>query len=81
MTTLISPSQEKRKKSELKVKLTMARFLQSTIEEMAVTGRTKGRSESVQEFAKFFEKVPHSLVYTHPHNAHSSNPHTLTDNG
>ncbi|XP_064382763.1 mitochondrial proton/calcium exchanger protein-like [Halichondria panicea] len=50
-------SKEKRKKSELKVKLTMARFLQSTIEEMAVTGRTKGRSESVQEFAKFFEKI------------------------
>ena len=45
-----------RKKKELKVKLQMAKFLQSTVEDMAVTGR-KNKKEAVQEFAEFFEKV------------------------
>ena len=34
----------------------MAKFLQGTVEEMAVTGR-RNKKEAVQEFAKFFEKV------------------------
>ena len=34
----------------------MAKFLQETVEEMAVTGR-KNKREAVQEFALFFEKV------------------------
>ena len=38
------------------MKLQMARFLQETVEEMAVTGR-KNKREAVQEFAQFFEKV------------------------
>ena len=38
------------------MKLQMARFLQSTVEEMAVTGR-KHKKEAVQEFAQFFENV------------------------
>ena len=48
--------QADRKKKELKVKLQMAKFLQSTVEEMAVTGR-RNKKEAVQEFARFFEKV------------------------
>ena len=48
--------QADRKKKELKVKLQMAKFLQGTLEEMAVSGR-KNKSEAVQEFAEFFEKV------------------------
>lgn len=50
--------QADRKKNELKVKLQMARFLQGTVEEMAVSGR-KNKREAVQEFAQFFEKVCH----------------------
>lgn len=48
--------QADRKKKELKVKLQMAKFLQGTVEEMAVAGR-KNKREAVQEFAEFFEKV------------------------
>lgn len=57
----------------------MARFLQSTIEDMAVTGRNKGRNESVQEFAKFFEKVsPYSPPFTHHSYTLSPHSHTYT---
>ena len=48
--------QADRKKKELKVKLQMAKFLQGTLEEMAVSGR-RNKSEAVKEFAEFFEKV------------------------
>ena len=48
--------QADRKKNELKVKLQMAKFLQGTVEEMAVAGR-KNKREAVEEFAEFFEKV------------------------
>ncbi|CAI8058225.1 Mitochondrial proton/calcium exchanger protein [Geodia barretti] len=51
-----SSSKADRKKKELKVKLQMAKFLQGTVEEMAVTGR-RNKKEAVQEFAKFFEKI------------------------
>lgn len=34
----------------------MAKFLQGTVEEMAVAGR-KNKKEAVQDFAEFFEKV------------------------
>lgn len=35
----------------------MAKFLQDTIEEMAVTAKKKKTQEVVSEFANFFEKV------------------------
>ncbi|XP_065828073.1 mitochondrial proton/calcium exchanger protein-like [Oscarella lobularis] len=47
---------EKRKKSELKVKLEMAKFLQETIQEMAVA-KTKKKDPVVKEFARFFENI------------------------
>ncbi|XP_066994024.2 mitochondrial proton/calcium exchanger protein [Anabrus simplex] len=43
-------------KQSLKVKLEMAKFLQQTLDDMAVQG-TGGRSESAKEFAEFFNKV------------------------
>ena len=38
----------------------MARFLQDTVEEMAVTAKQKKTQEVVSEFANFFEKVIHN---------------------
>ena len=49
--------QEARKKKQLKVKLQMAKFLQDTVEEMAVTSSNPNKQEAVQEFANFFERV------------------------
>ena len=46
---------EKRKKA-LKLKLEMAKFLQDTIEETSLQ-RHNAAGESVQDFAKFVEKV------------------------
>lgn len=39
----------------------MAKFLQDTIEEMAVTAKKKKTQEVVSEFANFFEKVSATL--------------------
>lgn len=50
-------SQATRKKKQLKVKLQMARFLQETIEDMAVSSKNPHKKEAVEEFALFFEKV------------------------
>jgi len=38
----------------------MAKFLQDTVEEMAVTAKQKKTQEVVAEFANFFEKVIHN---------------------
>ena len=38
----------------------MAKFLQDTVEEMAVTAKQKKTQEVVSEFANFFEKVIHN---------------------
>ena len=46
-----------KKKQQLKVKMQMARFLQETIEDMAVASKRPNKTESVAEFARFFEKV------------------------
>ena len=35
----------------------MAKFLQETIKDMAVSGKNPKKKESVEEFARFFEKV------------------------
>lgn len=51
-------------KQALKVKLEMAKFLQQTLDGMAVQG--KGRSsEAAKEFAEFFVKV--SSLFSLPH--------------
>ena len=60
------PLQADRKKKELKVKLQVAKFLQDTVEEMAVSGR-KNKREAVQEFAEFFENVCGSLSHSLSH--------------
>ncbi len=35
----------------------MAKFLQETIKDMAVSSKNPNKKESVEEFARFFEKV------------------------
>ena len=39
------------------MKLQMAKFLQDTIEEMAVSSKRPKKDDTVREFATFFEKV------------------------
>ena len=51
--------QETKKKQQLKVKMQMAKFLQETINDMAVSSKNPDKKESVEEFARFFEKVQH----------------------
>lgn len=41
----------------------MAKFLQDTVEEMAVTAKQKKTQQVVADFANFFEKVIKSLCY------------------
>lgn len=48
---------EENKKKQLKVKIQMAKFLQDTVEEMAVTAKEKKTQEVVADFANFFEKI------------------------
>lgn len=55
--------QEENKKKQLKVKIQMAKFLQDTVEEMAVTAKQKKTQEVVSEFANFFEKVRQQLKW------------------
>lgn len=58
LVSLPSPlGQHARKKSELRVKLQMAQFLQDTIEEMALKSSSKNKRDAVREFAEFFEQV------------------------
>lgn len=47
---------EDKMKQSLKVKLEMAKFLQQTLDEMAVSGKGH-KSEAAKEFCEFFEKV------------------------
>ena len=44
----------------MKVKIQMAKFLQDTVEEMAVTAKQKKTQQVVADFANFFEKVIHA---------------------
>lgn len=45
-------------KQSLKVKLEMAKFLQQTLDEMAVQAKDKDHSsKAAKQFAEFFEKV------------------------
>ncbi|KAL1439965.1 hypothetical protein MTO96_009790 [Rhipicephalus appendiculatus] len=47
-------------KKELKVKLEMAKFLQHTLDEMAVKKRGEAHSHNAKEFAEFCEKIRES---------------------
>uniref|UniRef100_UPI00358E4CAA mitochondrial proton/calcium exchanger protein-like isoform X2 n=1 Tax=Myxine glutinosa TaxID=7769 RepID=UPI00358E4CAA len=51
-----SSKKEERLKKELRVKLDMAKFLQDTIEEIALTKRA-AKDTSATEFSQFFQKV------------------------
>lgn len=48
---------EKKMKSSLKVKLETAKFLQDTLDEMAVQRKGDKKSETAREFSTFFEKI------------------------
>lgn len=48
--------QEERLKGELRVKLEMAKFLQDTIEEIALRNKA-AQSNATEEFSTFFQKV------------------------
>ena len=49
------------------MKLQMAKFLQGTVEEMAVASKNPNKREAAQEFADFFNKVGGiSEFYTGP---------------
>ena len=50
---------EAKMKASLKVKLEMAKFLQQTLDEMALKGRGH-QSNTAKEFAEFFHKIRHS---------------------
>ena len=54
---LIADIQEARRKTELRMKLQMAQFLQDTIEEMAVHSKQKKKGSSIQHFSEFFQQV------------------------
>jgi len=43
----------------------MAKFLQDTVEEMAVTAKQKKTQAVVADFANFFEKVIHTTCNLH----------------
>uniref|UniRef100_A0A023GLS9 Mitochondrial proton/calcium exchanger protein n=1 Tax=Amblyomma triste TaxID=251400 RepID=A0A023GLS9_AMBTT len=55
-----SSAKDAKVKKELKVKLEMAKFLQSTLDEMAVKKRGEAHSHNAKEFAKFCEKIRES---------------------
>lgn len=53
--------QEERLKKELRVKLEMAKFLQDTIEEIALRNKA-AKGNVTEEFSTFFQKVNHGLA-------------------
>lgn len=55
--------QEERLKAELRVKLEMAKFLQDTIEEIALRNKA-AQSSATEEFSTFFQKVGVSGDFT-----------------
>lgn len=48
---------ESKIKQQLKVKLEMAKFLQTTLDEMALQSKGESHSEKAKEFAEFFDKI------------------------
>ena len=57
--------QDERLKKELRVKLEMAKFLQDTVEEIALRNKAS-KGDVTEEFSTFFQKV---LSQTHTHKA------------
>ncbi|KAG0416334.1 hypothetical protein HPB47_006550 [Ixodes persulcatus] len=55
-----SSAKDAKIKKELKVKLEMAKFLQSTLNEMAVETRGEAHSQNAKQFAEFCEKIRES---------------------
>ncbi|XP_029827223.2 mitochondrial proton/calcium exchanger protein [Ixodes scapularis] len=55
-----SSAKDAKIKKELKVKLEMAKFLQSTLDEMAVKTRGEAHSQNAKQFAEFCEKIRES---------------------
>lgn len=49
--------QDKAKRKQLKVKLSMAKFLQDTVEEMALSSESPKNQKETKEFYEFIEKV------------------------
>lgn len=56
-SALSLPPQEERLKKELRVKLELAKFLQDTIEEMALKNKA-AKGNATKDFSLFFQKVP-----------------------
>ncbi|OQR71014.1 LETM1 and EF-hand domain-containing protein anon-60Da [Tropilaelaps mercedesae] len=60
-STFMSAKDETKKiKAQLKMKLEMAKFLQTTLDEMAVTKKGETHSHAAKEFAMFCEKIRES---------------------
>lgn len=57
---------EDKLKQSLQVKLKMAKFLQTTLDEMAVQHKKGHKSEEAKEFAEFFRKIKDPNVYVSP---------------
>ncbi|XP_013773741.1 mitochondrial proton/calcium exchanger protein-like [Limulus polyphemus] len=55
-----SSEREVKVKKQLKIKLEMAKFLQKTMDEMALHARGDKHSHSAKEFAQFFDKIQKS---------------------
>lgn len=55
-STLFNTLQEERLKKELRVKLEMAKFLQDTVEEIALRNKAD-KGNVTEEFSSFFQKV------------------------
>ena len=58
--------QEERLKKELRVKLEMAKFLQDTVEEIALRNKAS-KSSVTKEFSTFFQMVKRTHTHTHTH--------------
>lgn len=58
-TVIVCVLQDERLKKELRVKLEMAKFLQDTIEEIALRNKA-AKGNVTEEFSTFFQKVDHS---------------------
>lgn len=54
--------QDDKMKQSLKMKLEMAKFLQQTLDEMAVTGKGHS-SQAAKDFVEFFQKVMYCLAF------------------
>lgn len=52
-----SDQRDAKMKQSLKIKLEMAKFLQNTLDEMAVKRKGEKTSHTAKEFSKFFEKI------------------------